>query len=292
MTNNGLRCRTGHARRRDFIESLGPRRPPEALLWFNPFIAQLDVVCGTETGFGASCQIIGAVTNNIPGPRSTTRASTTASASRGTATGRARPPPWRSSRLAAHPVVLPSSWSRRPGAGGSARSRARPQPAGSDRLMPTLRPAPPGARAELPGDPVPFVPPIPRCSASRTSTRRSRSSGRASPRTAAGCGSDAASVALVRPRGGRGRRARPRRRAADLAPRGRAALAIAIPVLGLLVAARAVGRARPPVARRDGAGRGRRERLGDAIASALAFARHDARDRIGEGCRGRRRDDR
>ena len=28
------------------------RRPPEALMWLNPFVAQMDVVCGTETGFG------------------------------------------------------------------------------------------------------------------------------------------------------------------------------------------------------------------------------------------------
>jgi ABC-2 type transport system permease protein len=60
MTSNGLL--PNNTRNEGFLESLG-RRPPEALLWFNPFIAQLDVVCGTETGFGASCQIIGAVTN-------------------------------------------------------------------------------------------------------------------------------------------------------------------------------------------------------------------------------------
>ena len=35
----------------DPLESL-TRRPPEALMWFNPFVAQLDVICGTETGFG------------------------------------------------------------------------------------------------------------------------------------------------------------------------------------------------------------------------------------------------
>ncbi len=44
------------------LESLG-RRPPEALMWFNPFVAQIDVVCGTDTGFGASCQIVSGVTN-------------------------------------------------------------------------------------------------------------------------------------------------------------------------------------------------------------------------------------
>ena len=48
-----------------FVDSLS-RRPPEALLWFNPFIAQLDVVCGTETGFGGTCQVIGGVTNQQP----------------------------------------------------------------------------------------------------------------------------------------------------------------------------------------------------------------------------------
>jgi hypothetical protein len=39
------------------------RRPPEALMWFNPFVAQLDVVCGTDTAYGASCSIVNAVTN-------------------------------------------------------------------------------------------------------------------------------------------------------------------------------------------------------------------------------------
>jgi ABC-type transport system involved in multi-copper enzyme maturation permease subunit len=61
MTNNGFLPNGG--RDDGFVESL-TRRPPEALLWFNPFVAQLDVVCGTETGFGSSCQVIGAVTNN------------------------------------------------------------------------------------------------------------------------------------------------------------------------------------------------------------------------------------
>jgi ABC-2 type transport system permease protein len=43
------------------LESL-TQRPPEALMWLNPFIAQLDVICGTETGFGGTCSIISAVT--------------------------------------------------------------------------------------------------------------------------------------------------------------------------------------------------------------------------------------
>ncbi len=40
------------------------RRPPEALLYFNPFLAQLDVICGTETGFGGTCSIIASVTDS------------------------------------------------------------------------------------------------------------------------------------------------------------------------------------------------------------------------------------
>lgn len=32
-------------------------------MWFNPFVAQVDVMCGTETGFGGSCSIIAGVTN-------------------------------------------------------------------------------------------------------------------------------------------------------------------------------------------------------------------------------------
>lgn len=49
--------------REGFVESL-TKRPPEALMWFNPFVAQVDVMCGTETGFGSSCQIIAGVTND------------------------------------------------------------------------------------------------------------------------------------------------------------------------------------------------------------------------------------
>ncbi len=45
------------------IESLG-KRPPEALMWFNPFVAEVDVFCGTETGFGGTCQVIAGVTNS------------------------------------------------------------------------------------------------------------------------------------------------------------------------------------------------------------------------------------
>jgi ABC-type transport system involved in multi-copper enzyme maturation permease subunit len=61
MTDTGLMPNGG--RDSGFIDPLG-KRPPEALLWFNPFMAQLDVVCGTETGFGGSCQVISSITNN------------------------------------------------------------------------------------------------------------------------------------------------------------------------------------------------------------------------------------
>ena len=47
------------------IESL-QRRPPGALLWFNPFVSQADVICGTETGFGTYCSIVGMVTDRPP----------------------------------------------------------------------------------------------------------------------------------------------------------------------------------------------------------------------------------
>jgi ABC-2 type transport system permease protein len=48
-------------RRDNPIEAL-TRRPPEALMWFDPFVAQLDVMCGTETGFGGTCQVVAGVT--------------------------------------------------------------------------------------------------------------------------------------------------------------------------------------------------------------------------------------
>ena len=37
-------------------------RPPEALLWFNPGVSAVDVICGTETGFGGTCSVIDLVT--------------------------------------------------------------------------------------------------------------------------------------------------------------------------------------------------------------------------------------
>ena len=126
MTNNGFLPNA--ARNESFIESLG-RRPPEALLWFNPFIAQLDVVCGTETGFGASCQIIGAVTNN------TQNAFNDQGLDNGFGVPRDSYWPRASAAMAIVSLVLivlavqlvspTRRWRIR-------RSRARPQPAGSD----------------------------------------------------------------------------------------------------------------------------------------------------------------
>ncbi len=44
---------------------LGPikGRAPQALLWFNPFAAQYDVICGTSDGYGGWCSRLNTVTN-------------------------------------------------------------------------------------------------------------------------------------------------------------------------------------------------------------------------------------
>ncbi len=39
-----------------------PKAPAEQILWLNPFVAQADVACGTEGGFGAWCSGIGQIT--------------------------------------------------------------------------------------------------------------------------------------------------------------------------------------------------------------------------------------
>jgi ABC-2 type transport system permease protein len=39
-----------------------PKPAPEAILWLNPFVAQADVACGTEGGFGTFCSMIGTIT--------------------------------------------------------------------------------------------------------------------------------------------------------------------------------------------------------------------------------------
>ena len=38
-----------------------PSLAPEALLWFNPFVADLDVMCPTGTGTGGTCTVISAI---------------------------------------------------------------------------------------------------------------------------------------------------------------------------------------------------------------------------------------
>lgn len=62
MTANGMLPNQAVGRDSSIITTL-TRRPPEALLYFNPFVAQLDVICGTETGFGGTCSIIAAITD-------------------------------------------------------------------------------------------------------------------------------------------------------------------------------------------------------------------------------------
>jgi ABC-type transport system involved in multi-copper enzyme maturation permease subunit len=45
-------------------EGIGPikGRPPEALLWYNPFAAQYDVICGASDGYGGWCSRLAGVT--------------------------------------------------------------------------------------------------------------------------------------------------------------------------------------------------------------------------------------
>ena len=46
-------------------QGIGPikGRPPEALLWFNPFAAQYDVICSASDGYGGWCSRLAEVTN-------------------------------------------------------------------------------------------------------------------------------------------------------------------------------------------------------------------------------------
>jgi ABC-type transport system involved in multi-copper enzyme maturation permease subunit len=37
-------------------------RPPEALIWLNPFFAQLDVICGSETAYTETCRLVSEAT--------------------------------------------------------------------------------------------------------------------------------------------------------------------------------------------------------------------------------------
>jgi ABC-2 type transport system permease protein len=39
-----------------------PKQPPEGILYLNPFVAQADVACGTEGGFGFWCGMVGTIT--------------------------------------------------------------------------------------------------------------------------------------------------------------------------------------------------------------------------------------
>lgn len=43
-------------------------RPPEALLWLDPFVADVDVICGTEMGSGGACSLIDAITGRTTQP--------------------------------------------------------------------------------------------------------------------------------------------------------------------------------------------------------------------------------
>jgi ABC-2 type transport system permease protein len=45
----------------DGSTSTRPNLAPEALLWFNPFVADLDVMCPTGTGVGGTCTVIAAI---------------------------------------------------------------------------------------------------------------------------------------------------------------------------------------------------------------------------------------
>jgi ABC-type transport system involved in multi-copper enzyme maturation permease subunit len=47
-----------------FDERQANRTPPEAVLWFNPFVADADVICGTSTGFDPTCGVIAQITGD------------------------------------------------------------------------------------------------------------------------------------------------------------------------------------------------------------------------------------
>ncbi len=56
------RVSPGPVQNPDGTQSVNTKVPLEAILWFNPFVAASDVICGTETGYGAFCGIVSAVT--------------------------------------------------------------------------------------------------------------------------------------------------------------------------------------------------------------------------------------
>ena len=44
-----------------------PARPPEAILWFNPFVAAADLICGTDTNpYSTACSLVNGVTGRTP----------------------------------------------------------------------------------------------------------------------------------------------------------------------------------------------------------------------------------
>ncbi len=61
MTQNGMLPNATATRDTSPLAAI-TRRPPEVLLYLNPFVTQLDVICGTEAGGGGTCSIIDAVT--------------------------------------------------------------------------------------------------------------------------------------------------------------------------------------------------------------------------------------
>lgn len=46
--------------------SVTRHRPPEAIMWFNPFVADADVLCPTGTGSNGFCSLVSEVTGNTP----------------------------------------------------------------------------------------------------------------------------------------------------------------------------------------------------------------------------------
>jgi hypothetical protein len=42
------------------------KQPSEAILYLNPFVAQADVACGTEDGFGGTCSVISTILGADP----------------------------------------------------------------------------------------------------------------------------------------------------------------------------------------------------------------------------------
>ena len=48
------------------VNSNGLRKQPsEAILWLNPFVAQADVACGTEDGFGGTCSFMSGILGQV-----------------------------------------------------------------------------------------------------------------------------------------------------------------------------------------------------------------------------------